>query len=225
MSKLMRLLKIYTPFTYMWVLRKIIGNPKTVLDLGCGDGELMKIIGDKSWEMEGIDIYPRSIEKAMKTGMYNKIYKGDLSKIASKLTKQKKKYDVVFCSQVIEHITRKDGEAILDAAEKLAIKRIYFGTPRGFMTQPEDYIQGNPHQKHKSGWYIDDFTQRGYTVYGVGLPFAWSEGGKARGSNKLASLIIAGLSYIMAPVLLFFPQYAAGMMAVKKNNENNLERA
>lgn len=203
------------PFTYMWMLKKIAGNPKTVIDLGCGDGSIMKIVGDKSWEITGIDIYTKSIQEAKKTGMYKTLVKGNLASVAMQLVKEKKKYDLVFCSQVIEHITRKDGEKILDLSEKLAKQRIFFGTPNGFMHQPEIFIKGNPHQHHKSGWEISDFEKRGYKVYGVGLKQLWSEDGVARTNNKVVEFFITLVAFLFNPLVYYFPSTAAGILAIK----------
>jgi predicted TPR repeat methyltransferase len=201
----------------MWFLRKLMGNPKTVLDIGCGDGELMKVLVSPNWEITGIDIYASSIKKAKKLGIYKEFIQGDVTKTCQKLAKQKKKYDLVFCSQVIEHITKRDGELLLDASDKLVKKggRIYFGTPRGFMQQPEVFIKGNPYQHHKSGWSIEDFSKRGYKVYGVGFMPVWSENGWARGNNKIVVSFANVLSYAMSPISFLFPSLASGMMAVK----------
>lgn len=203
------------PFSYMWFLRRLAGNPKTVLDLGCGDGQLMKVVGHKDWKITGVDIYGKSLKDAKQTGMYERLVKGNLVTICKKLVRQKRVFDLVFCSQVIEHMTRKEGEEILKMAEKLAKGRIYFGTPRGFMIQPEVFLGDNPYQHHKSGWSIKDFTTRGYKVYGIGFMPIWSERGIARGSNKLVSLIAGAISYIMSPIVYFLPSLGAGMMAVK----------
>lgn len=199
----------------MWFLKILLGKPKSVLDIGCGDGELMKVIGDKSWKITGIDIYAKSLKEAKKTGMYDELIKGDLVKVGQRLVGKKKKYDLVFCSQVIEHITKEDGEKLLTLADKLAKKRIYFGTPRGFMKQPEVFIKGNPHQHHKSGWGIGDFRERGYKVFGVGFYLSWSENGWARSKNKLLASVAFLFSYFVSPIIFLFPQFASGMMVVK----------
>src|SRR5258706_2513790 len=203
------------PFTYMRTLKKIAGTPKTVIDLGCGDGKIIKIIGKKQWDITGIDIYASSLKQAKRTGMYTTLIKGNLVTVCKKLIKEKKKYDLVFCSQVIEHITRKDGEEILALAEKLAKKRIYFGTPNGFMHQPEVFIKGNPHQHHKSGWTIEDFEKRGYRVNGVGFKPLWSEEGIARTDNSFLEFLITFVAFIFNPVVYYFPSLAAGILAVK----------
>ncbi|HEX7042066.1 MAG TPA: class I SAM-dependent methyltransferase [Patescibacteria group bacterium] len=211
----MRGIFTYLPFGYMWYLKKLSGNPKTVLDLGCGDGKIMSIIADDDWEVTGIDIFSKSLKKAEKTGVYKKLIKGDLVRTAKKLVQQRKKYDLVFCSQVIEHITRKQGEEILSLSDKLAKSRIYFGTPRGFMNQPEVFIGDNPYQYHKSGWSLDDFRERGYRVYGVGFNLSWSEEGLARSKSKVVMTIATIVSYLMSPIVYIMPSFGAGIMAVK----------
>ena len=206
---------IHIPFSYMWTLKKIAGNPKTVLDIGCGDGEIMRIIGDKKWKITGVDIYSDSLKQAKATRMYNELIKGDLIKVCNQLVKKKSKYDLVFCSQVIEHITKKDGEMLLDLAEKLGKKRIYFGTPLGFMHQPHVFYKGNPHQEHQSGWELEEFTSRGFTIHGVGFKPIWSESGLGRTENKFFELILTAIGYVVSPFVYYFPKTAAGILATK----------
>lgn len=208
--------EVKLPFSYMWLLKKLCGTPRSVLDVGCGDGELMSVIADKNWKITGIDIYADSVKKAKKRGIYQEVIKGDLNKVCEKLISEKKKYDLVFSSQVIEHITKKEGEKMLDLFEKLARKRIYVGTPRGFMNQPEIFLKGNPYQVHKSGWSIEDFTKRGYKVRGVGFYPSWSENGLARSKNRLVALFFTAVSYIFSPIVYVLPLLASGMMSVKE---------
>jgi SAM-dependent methyltransferase len=206
---------IHIPFSYMWTLKKIAGNPRTVLDIGCGNGEIMRIIGDKKWKITGLDIYPDSLKQAKATGMYTELIKGDLIKVCNQLVKKNKKYDLVFCSQVIEHITKKDGEKLLELADKLAKKRIYFGTPLGFMHQPHVFYKGNPHQHHKSGWELEEFTRRGYSVHGVGFKPIWSESGLGRTENKVFEFVLTAVGYFVSPFVYYFPRTAAGILAEK----------
>ncbi|MDP2684899.1 MAG: methyltransferase domain-containing protein [bacterium] len=213
--KIIDVLKLNLPFSYMWLLKKSIGDPKTILDLGCGDGSLMGFLskGEK-WQIIGIDIYKKAIETARKRNVYYKLIRGDLLKTI-KNNNLKSKYDVVFFSQVIEHVTRKDGEKILEEIEKLAKKRIIVGTPRGFMEQPHEFLDGNPHQVHKLGWSIEDFISRRYKVYGVGFLPIWSHHGLGRNANVFRTVISNLISYIMSPIVYFLPTLGAGVIAIK----------
>ncbi len=216
--KILDRLKLTLPFSYMWLLRISIGDCKTVLDLGCGDGSLMGLLSQNNkWQITGVDIYKQSIERAKRSNIYHELFQGDLLKTI-KNNKLKPRYDVVFFSQVIEHITRSQGEQILDEIETLARKRIVVGTPRGFMEQPHEFLDGNPYQVHKSGWSIEDFSSRGYKVYGVGFWPIWSYHGLGRNAGIFGKIVSNLISYMMSPVVYYFPQLAAGVIAIKEKS-------
>lgn len=75
-----------------------------------------------------------------------------------------KTFDVVVLSHVIEHFDRDTGWQVLHRLEQLSRHMVYVETPNGFMEQT-DY-DGNPFQRHLSGWFPHDFESRGYTVFG-----------------------------------------------------------
>lgn len=210
-------LKITLPFSYMRLLRDGIGEAKTILDLGCEDGRLLDLLSEgKKWKATGVDIYKKNTDLAAEKKIYIEVIKGDIVRVSKKLVKQKRKFDVVFCSQVIEHINRKKGEELLKLVDSLARKKIIFGTPRGFMEQPRIFLGDNPHQVHKSGWNEEDFRKRGYKVYGIGFGPVWSETGIGRNLG-MANLIFAHLlSYIFSPVVFYYPSLASGILCTKE---------
>lgn len=209
-------LKIITPFSYMWLLRRSIGEAETILDLGCEDGRLLELLSyGKSWKVTGVDIYKDNTKGAAKKKIFIKVITGDAVKVSRQLIKQKQKFDVVFCSQVIEHIERKRGEDLLYLVNKLAKKRIVIGTPRGFMEQPEVFLGHNPHQVHKSGWSEEDFKKRGYKVYGIGFGPIWSETGIGRRQGLINTFFSNVLSYIFSPIVYCMPFFAAGILCIK----------
>lgn len=213
---LLNKLKITLPYSYMKILKDSIGEAKTILDLGCEDGRLLEILSDgENWHVTGVDIYRENIEIAAKKEIYVKLIKGDVVKTANDLVRTKKKYDVVFCSQVIEHVSRKKGTELLNLVEKLAKKRIIFGTPRGFMIQPHSFLGDNPHQFHKSGWSERDFRERGYKIFGIGFEPIWSEEGLGR-RKDFPSIFVAGiLSYVFSPLVYYFPFLGSGILCIK----------
>lgn len=217
--KLIDRLKIAVPFSYMRLLKKSIGEAETILDLGCGDGSIMELIADgENWKVTGVDIFKKNVNAASKRKVFVRTIKGDVLDVVKDMIKKRKKFDVVFCSQVIEHISRKKGEELLKIVSRVAKKRIIMGTPRGFMEQPEVFLGDNPHQVHESGWNEEDFKVHGFKVFGIGFGPAWSEHGLAR-SNGVLSTVAAVVSFIVSPLVYYLPSIAAGILCIKDIDE------
>lgn len=54
--------------------------------------------------------------------------------------------------------------------EKIARKKVIIVTPNGFL--PQEPLDGNPYQKHISGWEISEFIKKGYKCLGMrGIKF------------------------------------------------------
>lgn len=205
------------PFSYMRILKKNIGDPRTVLDLGCGDGTLMELLSEgEKWKIAGVDLFAKNVKKASQRNIFTEVFRDDIVKFVEQQRSKRKKYDVVFCSQVIEHIDRKKGEELLSLIESIAGKRVVIGTPRGFMEQPHGYLGNNPHQVHKSGWSENDFRKRNYKVFGIGFYPFWSEDGLIRiSNNKIMLFFYCAMSFLLSPIVYFIPHMAAGILCIK----------
>ena len=200
----------------MWLLRRSLGNPKTVLDLGCGDGSLMELLAEgKRWKVTGVDLYAENVKAASQRNIFTKVFREDVIKFVRQQISKNKKYDVVFCSQVIEHLDHEKGEELLILVDLIARQRIIIGTPREFMEQPHGYLGNNPHQVHKSGWLEDDFRKKGYKVFGIGFSPLWSEEGLIRRNNNRAAAFYFAASFLFSPVVYFIPKIAAGILCIK----------
>lgn len=202
------------PFSYIWIIRRMIGDAVTVLDLGCGEGDFTEAVSTgKNWKITGVELYPLSIKKARERRIYQAIIKSDITKLPKTL----KKYDVVLASQVIEHLPKKKGEIFIKQIEKFAKKRIVITTPVGFVPfhQIEKGSQDkNPLQKHLSGWSIEEMEQKGFKVYGQGVGFLYR-------SDFIKALpgflfpVISLVSFLFAPFIYLTPRFAMYMIAVK----------
>ncbi len=76
-----------------------------ILDLGCGDGfhlRLLREFGNKTWQLEGIDLDRRAIEAAERAGLDVKF--GSVES----LDLEPESYDVIYTIQTIEHVERPD---------------------------------------------------------------------------------------------------------------------
>lgn len=68
-------------------------------------------------------------------------------------------FDVIYLLDVIEHMTREDGEKVLKLAQAREPKQIVVFTPIGFLPQEGDAwgLGGEEWQRHRSGWTQADF--------------------------------------------------------------------
>jgi phospholipid N-methyltransferase len=206
------------PFTYHWIVRRAIGSDvKTVLDLGCGEGDFMRAISHgESWRVTGVELFKDAFIKAEKSRVYQKVSKGDVTDLPKEIKNQK--YDVVFSSQVLEHLSKKKGQAALMKWEKLAVKRVVITTPVGFIDYEPIGVKAedkNPYQKHFSGWNIEALRKLGYKVRGQGARLIYGQNGLAR---KLPQLLTFWqiLSYLISPIVYFWPNLATYMVAAKE---------
>ncbi|MGI8977933.1 MAG: class I SAM-dependent methyltransferase [Pirellulaceae bacterium] len=85
-----------------------------ILDIGCGDGfhlRLLQDFGDKSWQLEGVELDERAVTAARNSGLT--VHQGDLEELALPA----ESYDLILLIQTIEHVA--DPAAILSAARNL----------------------------------------------------------------------------------------------------------
>jgi len=206
--------RLYLPFTYPNIIwQKMDKMAKTILDVGCGDGSFIALLNkDKKFEVIGIDAYKPYLAKAKKTGVYKKLILGDVRKLPFK----EKSFDIVLCSQVIEHLKKEEGEELIRDLEKTAKRQVIVATTVGFFPyEPFEGKDENPLQVHQSGWEPKEFEKRGYKVYGQGAGFVYGRKRIVRPLPQLLQIPFFGLSYCLSPLFYFSPKHAAYMICVK----------
>lgn len=197
------------PFTYIGMVQNMFpSNTKTILDMGCGNGEFMSVISkNRKYNISGVEIFPDYIKHAKKLNIYNKIYKSDLSKF-----KPRNRYDVIFLSHVIEHLTKSEADKLLNKIEKYTGERIVVITPNGKYEQKE--YDGNAHQKHKSEWTPKDFKIRGYKVLGQGWRFLYKS--KLLKNLGVFYYLLYVFSTLTQPILNQFPNASLQLICYKE---------
>jgi hypothetical protein len=131
-------------------------RPTTLLDVGAGFGKygcLAREYADVR-RVDALDVQPPKLP------CYDHIYLGDVRQLARVLPVDVPSYDLALLSDVIEHLEKGEGHALLERLLERA-KRVLLTTPLGFRRQE---IPGQPYETHRSGWYPWSFSRR-YRVH------------------------------------------------------------
>lgn len=146
------------------ILDAIPVETRSLLDVGCGSGIIGALcrIYRETERLVGMDAHPPALALCRRHSFYDDVIDAD---ITASLPFDDASFDVVTCIEVIEHVTREDGLRLLDELERVG-RTVIVTTPNGFLQQDE--LEGNPLQRHRSGWSARDFSRRGYTVRGIG---------------------------------------------------------
>ena len=122
-------LHMLNPVRTDFIKNRIDLKDKTLIDVGCGGGLLCENIAEHSKEVKGIDMSNEAIEIA-KTHQTLKNLKIDYEEIALEglLKKSKKKYDVLTCMELVEHVP--DPEKLIKDCFKITNRKadLFFST-------------------------------------------------------------------------------------------------
>lgn len=180
-------------------------NLRTGLDVGCGEYSILTALRPYGFHSVGIDVWPDQIEKVRRLNAHDDYVVGDVRTLD--LGRQ---FDVVVLNHVIEHVSRDEGVELLRRLEGLARRLLVVSTPNGFLEQVP--VDGNPFQRHWSGWFPHDFEARGYTVFGSGLRCLRGPWGRAR---YLPERAVQTVERLLSRHLFRHPRHAFAISAVR----------
>lgn len=150
-------------------------QPKTVLDVGAGWGKYGVLTREytPAVRVDGLDVGPP------RHPGYDHFYLGDVREIDQVLPPDAPVYDLALFQEVLEHLEKADGWAVLDRLVRRA-RRVLVTTPVGY--RPQENAEA-PFENHRSGWFPWEFgghfrvhTWRVYPgarSVRLGLPRAW----------------------------------------------------
>jgi 2-polyprenyl-3-methyl-5-hydroxy-6-metoxy-1,4-benzoquinol methylase len=189
-------------FTHRSLHRMLDAIPVTtrsLLDAGCGPGIIGALcrLYRRIDRLVGIDVYEPYLERARRHDLYDELIRRSLTDLP--LPFADGEFDVVTCIEVIEHLPRETGAALLAELERVG-RRVVVSTPNWFFDQ--ELLDGNPHQRHLSLWRERDFQRRGYRVTGM-------EGMKLFGRH------VPYLSSVLGPLTLRMPRWATMILCVR----------
>lgn len=137
------------------------GEIVSILDVACGLSFKSKFIDAQI--RVGVDIHEEYFKHIEATVPYV-VVKHDVRKLDEIFIP--KSFDLVIALDIVEHLHKEEALKMMSVCESIAKKAVIIETPEGFVPQNID-IQGHgadEWQTHRSGWQVEDFTERGYQV-------------------------------------------------------------
>lgn len=141
-------------------LRQLVAGYGSLVDLGCGADSPMRFLDFKG-ESIGVDAYEPSIQSSRDLGIHSRYILGGVLPIPL----EDKSVDVAVALDLIEHFPKQDGFRLIDEMWRVARRRIIILTPNGFL--PQEPKDGNPFQRHLSGWSAEEMRQLGFETRGI----------------------------------------------------------
>jgi len=204
--------------TTVFCLRKNLEDCESVLDLGCGPSSPLQYCKNVKYSV-GVDIFQPYLEESKR----RKIHTEYIEKEIEEVDFPQKSFDAVILIEVLEHLSEEKGYEILKKARKWARKKILVSTPNGFVFQGER--DGNPKQKHLSGWDLQKMRSLGFRCWGLAgfkffhqgtesdIPATESDfTASIRFRPKVFWFTVAAISQL---ITYYFPSLAFGLFCVK----------
>lgn len=136
---------------------------ESILDIGIGVAAKCQYLDAKV--RVGIDAHRPYLEKLQETNP-------DIVTIcANALTINQlflaKSFDLVICTDVIEHLEKDEALRLIKMMELIARKAVILETPKGYIPQSIDILKmnGDHWQTHRSGWMPSELERLGYTTF------------------------------------------------------------
>jgi SAM-dependent methyltransferase len=151
------------PFSLERIISRELNDYQDICDLGCGDGgfawRLKHFKKNIPSKISGCDIYAPYILASKERNVFHNLVRCD----ARNLPFKDNSFDVMMVIMVIEHLEKDLG--FIRKFEKMARDKVIITTSNGYSYNPEE---GVIHQRHLSGYSIEDFKKLGYRVRGMG---------------------------------------------------------
>ena len=203
-------LPIYHKIFPLWYeqLKKEIDKDNTVLDLGCGSNSPLQYC-EYSFSV-GVEKFKPYLEESKRKNIHYKYINADITKIEFK----PKSFDIILCSEVIEHLTKKNGIKLIEKMSIWARKKVIITTPNGFL--PQYTFDDNVLQNHISGWDSNELEELGFKLYGK---HGWKKLKGVKGALKYKPYIFwIVFSDITQKITHYFPRHAFQFLGVKRIN-------
>ncbi len=180
---------------------------RSLLNVGCGSNVVRQFGVPHN---AGIELHQPTFDRAVAAKTHDELIHGDVRMIDKCFPA--KSFDACLCVDVIEHLTKAEGNQLVTDMEQIARKVVVIICPVGWLFQ--HHVEEGDLQTHQSAWSPTDLRMRDYAIQGL---LGWS---RLRGEYhmlKYRPKILWGLiSLSTQQWTRWHPEYATSMFAVKR---------
>jgi SAM-dependent methyltransferase len=153
---------VLPPIAFWPLLRLLVRNAESVLDIGCGHMHTLSQFDARV--RVGVDAHRPYLEHRVRNSSLVPVHY-DARRLSEIFLPQS--FSLVTMIDVIEHFEKHEAYELLQLVERLAKQRCVIFTPRGYFPQ-EDFdaygLGGEEFQRHRSSWQPEEFAGLGYST-------------------------------------------------------------
>jgi SAM-dependent methyltransferase len=194
------------------------GRKYDILDIGCGDGERIKLIDPRGrYSTVGIDLSSSKLVKAKERGVYRDCVVCD----ANYIPFTERSFSTVLCAHTIEHLEKTSGVTLISRLQAMADRQVIITTPVGYL-DVDEFVE-DPLMRHKSGYTPKEMRSMGFHVRGQGILFwryLYGKKGLTRIFPPPFTYFALFLFYLLEPIAHAFPATAVHMFCIRHAREN-----
>jgi SAM-dependent methyltransferase len=178
-----------------------LAGAASVLDVGCGSGLYGPALRRRAGRVSGIDHDPVLCRQAEATGAYERVVCAPVACLPDHLDP----VEVVFCSELVEHVPRSALRPTLDTLEAAATAKVVITVPNRLF--PHAHLDPTHVLRYRLGWLLAQLNQSSrfaYALHPLGFAEQWRRRAWCRPLDAVARRVA-----VCSPTVLYLGRRVA----------------
>jgi 2-polyprenyl-3-methyl-5-hydroxy-6-metoxy-1,4-benzoquinol methylase len=164
---------------------------------------LIRASGIRLTDTTGVDIFLPGIIESRNRRVHDSYVLCD----ARRLPFRPRSFDVVVCFEVVEHTSKNEGKAMIEAMNRTSRRMLIVSVPSIYFPLVKIPERSNQFLEHKSYWNVEEFS--GFLVRGLdGLFVLVKLSHMVLSRSKAAKMLVRLFMFVSKPVAYLIPRIA-----------------